>query len=249
MRVVIIFRMTLESEVRTSLTRLYEHTPCMPLIVRLAFHDSGTYNAKADDGGANGTVRFAPESHHFANTGLEKGIALLQPIKDTHPDISYADLYQLASVVAIEFTGGPKIPFRMGRVDATNDRCTPDGRLPDGHGNVPHLRDVFHRMGLTDKDIVVLSGAHTLGRAHRERSGFEGPWTKEPLKFDNSYYQELLSDAPDPSLLRLATDLALVQDPRMKSLVEIYASDQDAFFADYAESHKKLSELGSNFKE
>lgn len=85
----------------------------------------------------------------------------------------------------------------------------------------PHLRDVFYRMGLSDKDIVALSGGHTLvlslmnlhlgidiffsyenvvclkvpllcyllqGRAHPERSGFEGPWTKEPLKFDNSYF-------------------------------------------------------------
>lgn len=25
-----------------------------------------------------------------------------------------------------------------------------------------HLRDIFHRMGLSDKDIVALSGAHTL---------------------------------------------------------------------------------------
>lgn len=26
----------------------------------------------------------------------------------------------------------------------------------------PHIRDVFYRMGLSDKDIVALSGAHTL---------------------------------------------------------------------------------------
>lgn len=25
-----------------------------------------------------------------------------------------------------------------------------------------HLRDIFYRMGLTDKDIVALSGGHTL---------------------------------------------------------------------------------------
>lgn len=26
----------------------------------------------------------------------------------------------------------------------------------------PHLKDIFYRMGLSDKDIVALSGAHTL---------------------------------------------------------------------------------------
>jgi catalase (peroxidase I) len=31
------------------------------------------------------------------------------------PEIGYADLYQLASVVAVEFAGGPAIPFRLGR--------------------------------------------------------------------------------------------------------------------------------------
>lgn len=34
---------------------------------------------------------------------------------------------------------------------------------------------VFYRMGLNDKEIVVLSGGHTLGRARPERSGF-GEW-------------------------------------------------------------------------
>lgn len=27
---------------------------------------------------------------------------------------------------------------------------------------VPHLKDVFYRMGLSNKDIVALSGGHTL---------------------------------------------------------------------------------------
>ncbi|KAL3514998.1 hypothetical protein ACH5RR_021900 [Cinchona calisaya] len=98
-------------------------------------------------------------------------------------------------------------------------------------------------MGLSDKDIVALSGGHTLGRAHPERSGFDGPWTKEPLKFDNSYFVELLQGESE-GLLKLPTDIALLEDPEFCRFVELYAKDEDAFFRDYAASHKKLSELG-----
>lgn len=216
----------------------------MPIMVRLAWHDAGTYNAKDGTGGPNGSIRFEPESTHDANNGLDKARKLLQPIKDRFADISYADLYQLASIVAIEYAGGPVIPFRMGRRDASKEQCTPDGRLPEGDRKMGHLREVFYRMGLSDKDITVLSGAHTLGRAHPERSGFDGPWTKQPVVFDNTYYVEIMKDDPDPELLRLSTDLALLDEPETKALCEKYASDQQAFFDDYVESHIKLSELG-----
>lgn len=238
--------MSIETEngIRADLIALYEKTLCMPIVVRLAWHDAGTYKAEDKTGGANGTVRFMPESGHGANAGLGTASDLLQPIKDKYEEVSYADFYQLASAVAVEFSGGPKIPFRFGRVDATEEDCTPDGRLPDANKRMPHLRDVFHRMGLTDKDIVVLSGAHCLGAAHEDRSGFDGPWTVEPTKFDNSYFVEILKENPDPKLLRLASDLALLDEPDTKELCVKYAQDQDAFFADYINSAVKLSELG-----
>lgn len=45
--------------------------------------------------------------------------------------MSYADLFQLASALAIEEAGGPFIPLRVGRKDAADGSdCTPDGRLP-----------------------------------------------------------------------------------------------------------------------
>eukprot|EP00850_Spirogloea_muscicola_P022815 SM000313S11965 [mRNA] locus=s313:28589:30779:+ [translate_table: standard] len=164
-----------------------------------------------------------------------------EPVKAKYPQITYADLYQLAGVVAVEVTGGPVVDFVPGRKDSLT--TTPNKRLPDAGKGAPHLRDVFYRMGLNDKDIVALSGGHAIGRAHKERSGFEGAWTKQPLKFDNSYFQELLN-GETAGLLQLPTDKCLVEDPAFQPYVELYAKDEEAFFSDYAASHKKLSELG-----
>jgi catalase (peroxidase I) len=62
----------------------------------------------------------------------------MEVIKAKVPEIGYADLFQLASVVAIEFSGGPAIPFRLGRVDGTEHEGTPDGRLPDAKQGEEH---------------------------------------------------------------------------------------------------------------
>jgi len=138
-------------------------------------------------------------------------------------------------------TGGPDIPFHPGREDKPEP--PEEGRLPDATKGPDHLRDVFGHMGLNDKEIVALSGAHTLGRCHKERSGFEGPWTSNPLIFDNSYFTELVTGEKE-GLLQLPSDKALLADPSFAVYVQKYAQDEDAFFADYAEAHLKLSELG-----
>ncbi|CAL9161779.1 unnamed protein product [Musa hybrid cultivar] len=227
---------------RRDLRALISSKNCAPIILRLAWHDAGTYDVKTKTGGPNGSIRFEEEYSHGSNAGLEIAIDLLEPVKVKHPKITYADLYQqLAGVVAVEITGGPTVPFAPGRKDSSI--CPEEGRLPDANEGVSHLRDVFSRMGLSDKDIVALSGGHTLGRAHRERSGFQGAWTKDPLKFDNSYFAELVKGEKE-GLLQLPTDKALLDDPVLRDYVVLYAVDEDKFFEDYAESHKKLSELG-----
>jgi len=236
----------LETKVRDRLVQLYKQTPCMPIMVRIAWHDAGTYDVNTNTGGVNGSVRFDVEQKHKTNAGLKIALDLLAPFKKDFPEISYADLFQLASVVAIEYAGGPKIAFRMGRKDAEGpEKCPEEGRLPDAEHKLPQLRKVFYRMGLNDKELTVLSGGHSLGRAHKDRSGYEGPWTKNPLVFDNSYFVEILKEKPDPELLRLASDLALLEDPNTRKLVEEYAANKDLFFEDYAQAHKKLSELGA----
>jgi catalase (peroxidase I) len=43
-----------------------------------------------------------------------------------------------------------------------------------------------------DDHTFLRVGAHTLGRCHRVRSGFDGPWTTKPLVFDNEYFTNIL---------------------------------------------------------
>ena len=135
-------------------------------------------------------MRFAPEREDGANAGLGIERDILQPVKRAVPEASTADIWTLAGAQAVELLGGPKINHAMGRTDATSGKaCPPTGRLPDASQGADHLRDVFYRMGFDDREIVALSGAHTLGRCHKVRSGFDGPWTSNPLKFDAEYFR------------------------------------------------------------
>lgn len=235
-----------------------------PVLVRLAWHASGSYDAKSNTGGSNGaTMRFAPESDIGANAGLKVARELLEPIKAKFPWISYADLWTLAGATAIEEMGGPVVPWRPGRVDKPDgSHCPPDGLLPDASQGAAHLRAIFGRMGFNDQEIVALSGAHTLGRCHTDRSGFDGPWTNAPTTFSNLYFQDLLNrkwvvrkwkgplqyeDKETKKLMMLPTDLVLLSDRSFKKFTDLYAKDEEKFFADFAAAFSKLLELGVPF--
>ena len=89
-----------------------------PLFIRLAWHSSGSYSKIDGDGGSNGAaIRFPPERDWGGNKGLQLAVRVLEQVKQKHPGISYGDLYTLAGVVAVEEMGGPKIPWRAGRID------------------------------------------------------------------------------------------------------------------------------------
>ncbi|KZV60511.1 class II peroxidase [Peniophora sp. CONT] len=231
-----------------------------PVLVRLAWHASGTYDKETGTGGSNyATMRFAPESAHGANNGLNHARAFMEEIKNEFPWISYGDLWTLGGVAAIQEMAGPKIKWRPGRIDGTADNVTPDGRLPDASQGPKHLRDIFYRMGFNDQEIVALSGAHALGRCHTDRSGFDGPWTFSPVTVSNAYYQLLLDekwvwrswdgpkqlqDKKSRTLMMLPTDYCLIQDKAFKPWVKAYAADEALFFKDFSNVVSTLFELG-----
>lgn len=111
----------------------YDDGSTGPVLVRLAWHASGTYDKETGTGGSNGaTMRYKIESSDSANNGLEHARKFLEPIKEKFPWISYSDLWTLGGVVAIEAMGGPVVPWKPGRVDDVDDKYVPpNGRLPD----------------------------------------------------------------------------------------------------------------------
>eukprot|EP00471_Norrisiella_sphaerica_P004259 CAMPEP_0184487468 /NCGR_PEP_ID=MMETSP0113_2-20130426/10132_1 /TAXON_ID=91329 /ORGANISM="Norrisiella sphaerica, Strain BC52" /LENGTH=321 /DNA_ID=CAMNT_0026869797 /DNA_START=18 /DNA_END=983 /DNA_ORIENTATION=+ len=274
---------------RKDLVKMINELNCNPILVRLAWHDSGTYDRAVKGfphrGGANGSIRFELELGHGANAGLFKAIAYLKKIKSAHPSISWADLIQLGSATAIELSGGPKIPMRYGRVDTNKkEECPKEGNLPDAYppfgdgAKCParHIRNVFYRMGFNDREIVALSGAHTLGRAFKERSGVvENGYGEETATKFTCPFHRARADKKEgvgmpggkswtanwltfdnsyfhrkedtKDLLWMPTDSILHKDDSFKVFFEMYAKDQNLFFNDYSKAHKKLSELGSKF--
>jgi peroxiredoxin len=239
----------------------YDDGSIGPVLVRLAWHASGTYDAKTGTGGSNGaTMRYEMEAKDEANNGLENARRFLEPIKQQFPWITYADLWTFAGAVAVEYMGGPHINWKPGRIDYVDEsNVPPNGRLPDGAKGQDHLRDIFYRMGFNDQEIVALAGAHNLGRTHADRSGFDGPWVPSPTRFSNTYFKLLLNEEwtlgkspagldqfydPDKELMMLPADYSLIVDPKFKVWVEKYADDKDLFFKDFADAFSKLLELG-----
>lgn len=242
--------------------------------IRLAWHCSGTYKAADNSGGSNGArMRFDPEASYGNNAGLHLARAALEPVKAKFPDLTYADLYTYSGVVAVEEAGGPKIPFKLGRADASdgstsdkNDRL-PNADMGSHKQTTDHVRDVFYRMGFTDQEIVALLGAHAMGRCYTDRSGFWGPWTNAETTFSNEYFRLLLEERWSPktthngkpwtgpdqyedssgNLMMLPSDIILIVDPNLKKWVEIYAKDENRFFKDFAKAFAKLLELGVPF--
>ena len=64
------------------------------------WHSAGTFDVKTKTGGPFGTIRPSAELAHGANNGLDIAIRLLEPIKEQFPILSYADFYQVGTILA-----------------------------------------------------------------------------------------------------------------------------------------------------
>ncbi|KAF7848313.1 hypothetical protein BT93_L2104 [Corymbia citriodora subsp. variegata] len=150
-------------------------------VLRLVFHDAGTFEMGENSGGMNGSIVY--ELERPENAGLKKPVKILEKAKgevDARRPVSWADMIAVAGAEAVSVCEGPIIPVVLGRLDSM--KPDPEGRLPEETLDAFGLKKCFQRKGLSTQELVALSGAHTLGS-----KGFGNP-----VVFDNSYYKVLL---------------------------------------------------------
>lgn len=211
-------------------------------LLRLVFHDAGTFDKEDKSGGMNGSVLY--ELDRPENAGLKKSLKILETAKsqvDAVEPVSWADMIAVAGAEAILVCGGPKIPVQLGRLDAK--MADPEGKLPEESLDAVALKRRFDRKGFTTQELVALSGAHTLGS-----KGFGNP-----IVFDNSYYKILLekpwlSSDGMSSMIGLPSDRALVEDDDCMRWISKYANDQSLFFEDFKNVYIKLVNTGAKWK-
>ncbi|XP_071918059.1 putative L-ascorbate peroxidase 6 isoform X4 [Coffea arabica] len=211
-------------------------------VLRLVFHDAGTFDIYDKTGGMNGSILH--ELDRPENKGLKKSVKILEKAKsqiDILYPVSWADLIAVAGAEAVSVCGGPKIPVQLGRIDSM--LADPEQKLPEESLDAAGLKQCFQRTGFSTQELVALSGAHTLGS-----KGFGNPTI-----FDNSYFKILLekpwlSSAGMSAMIGLPSDRALVEDDECTTWISKYANDQNLFFEDFKDAYIKLVNTGARWR-
>ncbi|RCV13104.1 hypothetical protein SETIT_2G320200v2 [Setaria italica] len=136
-------------------------------LIRLFFHDFAVQGVDASV-----LIDEPKKSEKYAEASRTlRGFDLIEKIKKEmeskcHATVSCADILTAAARDAATAVGVPYWPLRYGRRDGKNSiAAEADLHVPMGGKSVTDLVRFFESKGLTIFDLVVLSGAHTIGRA------------------------------------------------------------------------------------
>ncbi|XP_027161195.1 peroxidase 43 [Coffea eugenioides] len=137
-----------------------------PHLLRLHFHDCFVEGCEGSILIQNGPTA---EKGAFGHQGLQ-GFDVIENAKAQLEAVcpgvvSCADIVALAARDAIVLANGPFYQVETGRRDGlVSDKSLADN-MPDVEDSIQVLKTKFQQKGLTAKDLVVLSAAHTIGTA------------------------------------------------------------------------------------
>ena len=142
-----------------------------PLMIRFTWHSCGTYDHTSKTGGSDGgTIWLPAEAGDIENAGFDKARRLVMALRARHPTLSLADLTVLCGCVAIEATGGPRVPFASGRRDFSESEAVAKNGNP-AFGGCPYGDGTFNPSGsrLPPADLGLATGCPvTASRAEKE---------------------------------------------------------------------------------
>ncbi|CAO2812953.1 unnamed protein product [Amaranthus hypochondriacus] len=197
-----------------NITQQYvKHVPNFaPGLLRMIFHDCFVR-------GCDGSVLLNPtasnnqtEKTAIPNTTL-RGFEIIDEIKLALEEycpsvVSCADILALASRDAITTIGGPYWEVPTGRKDGKISLASEaNAFIPSPFADITTLKQNFEALGLNTKDLVVLSGSHTIGIGHcfiilRRLYNFTGQGDTDPAL--SPRYADWLKTRckPDPNELK-----------------------------------------------
>ncbi|KAJ7964296.1 Peroxidase [Quillaja saponaria] len=140
-------------------------------LLRLHFHDCFVNGC---DGSIllDDTSSFRGEKTAPPNNNSIRGFEVIDRIKSKVEDacpgvVSCADILAITARDSVEILGGPSWHVKLGRRDSTTASFSDanSGVIPPPTATLNNLIYRFKTKGLSAKDMVALSGAHTIGRA------------------------------------------------------------------------------------
>ncbi|CAN4079624.1 unnamed protein product [Withania somnifera] len=175
-------------------------------LLRLHFHDCFVNGC---DGSVllDDTSTFTGEKNAFANRHSARGFEVIDAIKANvekacPSTVSCTDILTLAAREAIYLTRGPYWLVSLGRRDSlTASQSAANDQIPSPFEPLKNITAKFVSKGLDVKDVVVLSGAHTIGFAQcftfkRRLFDFDGSGNPDPT-LDSSLLGSLRSVCPN----------------------------------------------------
>ncbi|CAN6562869.1 unnamed protein product [Malus baccata var. baccata] len=164
-----------ESIVRDAVTKKFQQTfVTVPGTLRLFFHDCFVEGCDASvivaSTANNKAEKDNPDNLSLAGDGFDtviKAKAAVDAVPQCKNKVSCADILALATRDVIGLSGGPSYSVELGRLDGLSSTSTSvNGKLPKSTFNLNQLNSLFTSHGLSQADMVALSGAHTLGFSH-----------------------------------------------------------------------------------
>lgn len=192
-------------------------------LVRTAFHDMAPHDSSTGVGGVDGSIGYELDSTIYpTNTGVAFNNTMHFYSSFFSSRAPMADLVNVGLYQAVRACGGPIVPVRAGRVDATGPG--PVG-VPQPTDPMPKMIADFRRMGFSPEEMVqVTACGHSLGGVHsQEHPDIVPPYTT-PLgvqdldstnsTFDNAVVTEYL-DGTTKNPLVVGANPAAYSDGRI----------------------------------